>query len=81
MVKLGFKYISIFKKTFFHPFITLQPAYKQLSIDRQNYSNAILDFLNIEVEVVGQGYQAVRSQNVRVVSGKSFALNCWSSSL
>lgn len=54
MVKLGFKYIGIFKKTFFHSFITLQPAYKQLSMDRQNYSNAILDFLNIEVQVIGE---------------------------
>jgi len=54
MVKLGFKYIGIFKKTFFHPFITLQPAYKQLSKDRQNYSNAILNFLNIEVQVIGE---------------------------
>ena len=54
MVKLGLKYIGIFKKTFFHPFITLQPAYKQLSQDRQNYSNAVLSFLNIEVEVIGE---------------------------
>lgn len=54
MVKLGFKYIGIFKKTFFHSFITLQPAYKQLSMDRQNYSNTILDFLNIEVQVIGE---------------------------
>jgi len=54
MVELGYKYIKIFKKTFFHPFITLQPGYKQLSIDRQNYSNTVLDFLNIEVEVHGE---------------------------
>lgn len=54
MVELGFKYIDIFKKTFFHPFITYKPAYKQLSIDRQNYSNKVLDFLNIEVQVVGE---------------------------
>lgn len=54
MIELGLKYIGIFKKTFFHPSITLQPAYKQLSIDRQNYANATLEFLNIEVEVIGE---------------------------
>ncbi len=54
MIKLGYKYINIFKKTFFHPFITLKDGYKQLSIDRQSYSNRVLDFLNIEVEVIGE---------------------------
>ena len=54
MVKLGYEYIYIFKKTFFHPFITLKDGYKQLSVDRQNYSNSVLDFLNIEVEVIGE---------------------------
>ncbi|MEA3371214.1 MAG: lysophospholipid acyltransferase family protein [Campylobacterota bacterium] len=54
MIELGLKYIKIFKKTFFHPFITLKPAYQQLSIDRQEYSNAVLEFLNIEVDVVGK---------------------------
>lgn len=54
MIELGFKYIHIFKKTYFHPFISLKPAYKQLSIDRQDYSNAVLNFLNIKVEVVGK---------------------------
>ncbi len=54
MVKLGYKYIHIFKKTFYHPFISLKPAYKQLSIDRQNYSNGILQNLNIEVNIVGE---------------------------
>ena len=48
MIELGFK------KTYFHPFITLKPAYKKLSIDRQDYSNAVLNFLNIKVEVVGE---------------------------
>jgi len=33
--------------------MTLKPAYKQLSIDRQNYSNTILEFLNLEVELIG----------------------------
>jgi len=54
MIKLGYKYITIFKKTFFHPFITLKPAYRQLSLDRQAYSNKVLDFLNIEVKMLGE---------------------------
>ena len=54
MIELGYKYIDIFKKTFFHPFITLRPAYKQLSADRQAYSNEVLDFLNIQVQVIGK---------------------------
>ncbi len=54
MVKLGYKYINIFKKTFFHPFISLKPAYKQLSCDRQAYSNSMLKYFNIEVKVVGE---------------------------
>ncbi len=54
MIELGFKYKNIFKKTFFHPFITLKPAYRQLSQDRQEYSNAVLKFLNIEIKVIGQ---------------------------
>ena len=54
MIELGYKYINIFKKTFFHPFISLKPAYKQLSINRQDYSNAVLDFLNIKVDIVGE---------------------------
>lgn len=54
MIELGYKYINIFKKTFFHPFITLKPAYTQLSHDRQDYSNAVLEFLNIEVQIVGE---------------------------
>lgn len=54
MIELGLKYIQIFKKTFFHPFITLQPAYEQLSKDRQAYSTEVLKFLNIKVNVVGE---------------------------
>ena len=54
MIELGFKYIKIFEKTFFNPCITLKPAYKKLSIDRQNYSNRVLEFLNIEVELIGE---------------------------
>ena len=53
MIELGFKYITIFKKTFFHPFTTLKPAYQTLSKERQAYSNQVLDFLNIEVNIHG----------------------------
>ena len=54
MIELGYKYINIFKTTFFHPFITLKPAYRELSTNRQNYSNNVLEFLNIEVKIVGE---------------------------
>jgi 1-acyl-sn-glycerol-3-phosphate acyltransferase len=54
MIELGLKYKRIFRKTFFHPFTTLKPAYKQLSLDRQAYSNKVLEFLNIEVKVIGE---------------------------
>jgi len=53
MIKLGFKYIKIYKKTYFHPFISQKAAYKQLSLDRQGYSNLVLNYLNIEVKLVG----------------------------
>ena len=54
MVKLGMSYINIFKKTFFHPFINQALGYKQLSIDRQAYSNKVLKFLNIEIKIIGK---------------------------
>jgi len=54
MIELGYKHIKIFKRTYYHPFITLKPAYKQLSDDRQSYSNSVLEFLNIEVELIGE---------------------------
>jgi len=53
MVELGLKYVQTFKKTFFHPFITLKPAYEDLSQERQNYSKEVLEFLNIGVNVHG----------------------------
>ena len=53
MIELGLKYIHIFKKTFFHPSITLKPAYEELSKQRQNYSKEVLKFLNIEVKTIG----------------------------
>jgi 1-acyl-sn-glycerol-3-phosphate acyltransferase len=54
MIKLGYKYINVFKSTFFHPFISLKQAYRQLSLDRQKYSNRVLDYLNIDVKVIGE---------------------------
>ena len=53
MIKLGHRYIKIFKETYYHPFVSLGSAYKQLSKDRQSYSNTVLEFLNIEVELIG----------------------------
>ena len=53
MIELGYKYIKVFKQTFFHPFITLKYGYQELSNARQSYSNQVLKFLNIEVKVVG----------------------------
>jgi 1-acyl-sn-glycerol-3-phosphate acyltransferase len=54
MVKLGYQYIRIFRKTYYHPFISQKPAYRKLSQDRQAYSNAVLQFLNIEVQLIGK---------------------------
>ncbi len=54
MVKLGLKYVDIFKRTYFHPYMTKKSSTTQLSNDRQNYSNQVLDYLNIEVEVIGE---------------------------
>ncbi|MDH4943725.1 lysophospholipid acyltransferase family protein [Sulfurimonas sp. C5] len=54
MIKLGYKYIGIFKKTFFHPFISQKYAYEELSKSRQAYSNKVLEFLNIKVEIDGE---------------------------
>jgi 1-acyl-sn-glycerol-3-phosphate acyltransferase len=54
MIELGLKYKKIFKQTFFHPFITLKYGYKELSRARGEYSNKVLDFLNIQVKQVGE---------------------------
>ena len=54
MIELGLKYKKIFKQTFFHPFITLKYGYQELSKQRGNYSNQVLDFLNITVELHGK---------------------------
>lgn len=53
MIALGYKYIKIFKQTYFHPFITEKYAYQELSKARQAYSNTVLEFLNIEVKAIG----------------------------
>lgn len=53
MVKLGHKYIKIFKKTYFNKSITYKQSCKQLSLDRQAYSNYVLKYLNIEVKIHG----------------------------
>ncbi|EDZ62205.1 1-acyl-glycerol-3-phosphate acyltransferase [Sulfurimonas gotlandica GD1] len=54
MIELGYRHIKIFKRTYFHPFISLKPAYTQLSKDRQSYSNGVIEFLNIEIELIGE---------------------------
>jgi 1-acyl-sn-glycerol-3-phosphate acyltransferase len=54
MIELGYKYIKIFKQTYFHPFITLKYGYQDLSRKRQEYSNKVLNFLNIEVNIIGK---------------------------
>jgi 1-acyl-sn-glycerol-3-phosphate acyltransferase len=53
MIKLGYKYIHIFKKIYAHPFKTLTEKYTRLSHQRQNYSNHVLEFLNIEIRTHG----------------------------
>jgi 1-acyl-sn-glycerol-3-phosphate acyltransferase len=53
MIRLGYRYIKIFKKTYHHPFITHKQAHQQLSNDRQNYAKSVLNYLNIEVKIYG----------------------------
>jgi len=53
MIVLGAKYIKIFKAVFEHPFMTLAHKHRELSKERQNYSNAVLKLLNIEVVIHG----------------------------
>ena len=54
MIELGYKYIKVFKQSYFHPFITQKYAYQELSKARQEYSNKVLEFLNIDVKIVGE---------------------------
>ena len=53
MIALGAKYIKIFRTIYEHPFISLRQKHKALSHERQNYSNAVLKLLNIEVVTHG----------------------------
>jgi 1-acyl-sn-glycerol-3-phosphate acyltransferase len=54
MIELGLKYIKIFKAIYFHPFLTMKYRYQKLSRARAEYSNKVLDFLNIEVKLIGE---------------------------
>ena len=54
MIELGYKYIKIFKEIYFHPFITLKEGYQSLSKARGDYSNQVLEFLNIHVKLIGE---------------------------
>jgi len=53
MIELGLKYKKIFKEIYFHPFITMKYGYEELSKARASYSNRVLEFLNIEVNLHG----------------------------
>ena len=54
MIGLGYRYIKVFKQTYFHPFITQKYAYQELSKTRQEYSNKVLKFLNIDIKLIGE---------------------------
>jgi 1-acyl-sn-glycerol-3-phosphate acyltransferase len=54
MIALGAKYIKIFKSIFTNELMSYPYKYKRLSQERQNYSNAVLKLLNIEVKVIGE---------------------------
>jgi len=53
MIRLGYRYIKLYKKTYFHPFLSPKESHRQLSKKRQEYSNAVLKYLNISVELHG----------------------------
>jgi 1-acyl-sn-glycerol-3-phosphate acyltransferase len=54
MIALGAKYIKIFRSIFTNELMSYPYKYKRLSQERQNYSNAVLKLLNIDVKVVGE---------------------------
>jgi 1-acyl-sn-glycerol-3-phosphate acyltransferase len=54
MIGLGYRYIKVFKQSYFHPFITQKYAYQELSKARQEYSNKVLKFLNIDIKLIGE---------------------------
>ncbi|WP_457743940.1 lysophospholipid acyltransferase family protein [Sulfurimonas sp.] len=53
MIGLGYRYIKVFKQSYFHPFITQKYAYQELSKARQEYSNKVLKYLNIDIKLIG----------------------------
>jgi len=53
MIFLGAKYIKRFRTFYDHPYISFRQRYKALSKERQNYSNAVLKLLNIQVKQHG----------------------------
>lgn len=69
MIKLGYKYIKIFKRTYHHPFITYKQAHKQLSQDRQNYAKSVLQYLNIEIKTYG--YIPKQNHKLYVINHRS----------
>lgn len=53
MIRLGYKYIKRYKKIYFHPFMSQKALHEGLSKERQGYSNAVIDYLNIEINLHG----------------------------
>lgn len=53
MIRLGYRYIQRYKKIYFHPFISQKALNTRLSQERQGYSNAVLEYLNIGVNIHG----------------------------
>lgn len=54
MIEHGYRFIKIFKKIYTHPFMTPNRKTTLLSKQRQNYSNLVLDFLNLEIKIYGE---------------------------
>jgi 1-acyl-sn-glycerol-3-phosphate acyltransferase len=53
MIRLGLRYLKRFKSIYFHPFYTLKQKYERLSHERASYSNSVLEYLNIKVNLHG----------------------------
>lgn len=54
MIRLGIRYIKLFKSVHVHPFMTPKAKSQNLSKLRQSYSNAVLHRLNVEVVLHGE---------------------------
>jgi 1-acyl-sn-glycerol-3-phosphate acyltransferase len=54
MIILGAKYIKKFKYIQNNRILPIKNKYKELSKQRQDYSNKVLKLLNIEVEIIGE---------------------------